>query len=331
MTLPPRHVGIFGNREKPEVRALLPRLVRWIRTEGRRATVARGLGRGTSGPPLATLAGQVDMLLVLGGDGTMLHAARAAARTGVPVFGVNLGGLGFLTESGVESLQPSLRRIFEGDYAVESRLMVEASVRSRSGKTWTAAGLNDAVIHARDRSRVVAMDVRIGKTPAGTLVADGLIVATPTGSTAYSLSAGGPIVNPSVEALLATPISPHTFAFRPLVIGAGETVTASVRPGHAPAAVTVDGQVSRPLAFDDVITFRRSDAQVKVVLLEPGMFYEVLRAKLAWAELPRGRAGTLPRLPGDVARHAESRPSGGTPARTRTRRTRGTRVRAARK
>jgi len=322
MTLPPRHVGIFGNREKPEVRSLLPQLARWIRAEGRRATVARGLSRGASGPPLATLAGRVDMLLVLGGDGTMLHAARAAARTGVPVLGVNLGGLGFLTETGVEALRPALRRLFAGDYSVERRLMVEATVRSRSGKTWSAAGLNDAVIHARDRSRVVAMDVRIGKTSAGTLVADGLIVATPTGSTAYSLSAGGPIVSPSVDALLATPISPHTFAFRPLVIGAGETVTANVRPGHAPAAVTVDGQVSRPLAFDDEVTFRRSDSQVQVVLFEPGMFYEVLRAKLAWAELPRGRAGTLPRLPGDVARRAASRTRSGA---------RGTRVRAARK
>jgi NAD+ kinase len=326
MTLPPRHVGIFGNREKPEVRTLLPALTRWIRNQGRRATVARGLGRGTSGPPLATLAGRVDVLVVLGGDGTMLHAARAAARTGVPLFGINLGGLGFLTETGVESLYPALRRIFAGDFTVEKRLMVEATARSKSGRTWSAAGLNDAVIHARDRSRVVAMDVRIGKTPVGTLVADGLIIATATGSTAYSLSAGGPIVNPSVEALLATPISPHTFAFRPLVIGAGETVTARVRPGHAPAAVTVDGQMSHPLAFDDEVTFRRSSAHVQVVLLEPGMFYEVLRTKLAWAELPRtrtGRAGTLPRLPGEAARRAASRPA--------RRGSRGTRVRAARK
>jgi NAD+ kinase len=311
-------VGIFGNRDKPDVRALLPALARWIRSEGRRATVARGLTPGgTSGPPLAALASRVDMLLVLGGDGTMLHAARAAARSGVPIFGVNLGGLGFLTETGVEALYPALRRLFAGDFVVERRLMVEARVRPRSGAPWTAVGLNDAVIHARDRSRVVAMDVRIGKTPVGTLVADGLIVATPTGSTAYSLSAGGPIVNPSVEALLATPISPHTFAFRPLVIGAGETVTARVRSGHAPAAVTVDGQRSRPLAFDDEITFRRSKSRVQVVLLEPGQFYEVLRTKLAWAELPRTRAGrpdSLPRLAGEAARRA-----------------RGARVRAARK
>lgn len=308
MTLPPRHVGIFGNREKADVRALLPALARWIRAEGRRATIARGLLKvGASGPPLATLASRVDMLLVLGGDGTMLHAARTAARAGVPIFGVNLGGLGFLTETGVESLYPALRRLFAGDFVVEPRLMVEARVRSRSGKIWTAVGLNDAVIHARDRSRVVAMDVRIGRTPVGTLVADGLIVATPTGSTAYSLSAGGPIVSPSVEALLATPISPHTFAFRPLVIGAGETVTARVRSGHAPAAVTVDGQSSRPLAFDDEITFRRSKSHVQVVLLQPGQFYEVLRTKLAWAELPRtreGRPATMPRLPGEAARRA---------------------------
>jgi NAD+ kinase len=329
---PPRHVGIFGNREKPEVRALLPTLTRWIKAQGHRATVARGLTRSaSSGASLAALAGRVDLLLVLGGDGTMLHAARAASRAGVPILGINLGGLGFLTETGVESLYPALHRIFAGDFVVERRLMVEARVRSRSGRAWTAVGLNDAVIHARDRSRVVAMDVRIGRTPVGTLVADGLIVATPTGSTAYSLSAGGPIVSPAVEALLATPISPHTFAFRPLVIGAGETVTARVRAGHAPAAVTLDGQTSRPLAFDDEITFRRSKSHVPVVLLEPGMFYEVLRAKLAWAELPRtraGRAATLPRLPGEAIRRSTaraargSRPAGRAPS---------GRVRAARK
>ena len=294
MTLPPRHVGIFGNRDKAEVRTLLPSLTRWIRAQGRRATIAQGLagsGRGSGpGVPLTKLVRSVDALVVLGGDGTMLHAARAASRAGVPIFGVNLGGLGFLTETGVESLYPALTRLFHGDVEVERRLMIEARVRSaRSGRTWNAVGLNDAVIHARDRSRVVAMDVKVGRTPVGTLVADGLIVATPTGSTAYSLSAGGPIVSPTIEALIATPISPHTFAFRPLLVAAQETVSARVRAGHAPAAVTVDGQQSHPLAWNDEVTFRRSKQHVDLLLLERGTFYEVLRAKLAWAELPRTR------------------------------------------
>jgi len=227
MTFPPRHVGIFGNRDKDEVRALLPSLLRWIHSKGRRSTVDRSLARGVRGAgpgaPLPTLVKRVDVLLVLGGDGAMLHAARAASRTGVPLFGINLGGLGFLTDTNEESLYPVLTRLFRGEFQVERRIMVEAVVRSgRSHRAWTAVGLNDAVIHARDRSRVVAIDIGIGRTPIGTLVADGLIVATPTGSTAYSLSAGGPIVRPTMEALITTPISPHTLAFRPLLVGSDE-------------------------------------------------------------------------------------------------------------
>ena len=289
MTRPPRHVGIFGNRDKADVRTLLPGLTKWIRSKGRQVSVESGIA-GARGVPLASLVKKVDVLLVLGGDGTMLHAARAASKAGVPIFGINLGGLGFLTETSDDTLYPALERLFRGDVHAERRLMIEARVRSRSGRAWSAVGLNDAVIHARDRSRVVAMDVRVGPTPIGTLVADGLILATPTGSTAYSLSAGGPIVAPTIEALIATPISPHTFAFRPLLIHAGESVVARVREGHAPAAVTVDGQQSRPLAWDDEVTFRRAKAHVDLLVLEPGTFYEVLRTKLAWAELPRTRA-----------------------------------------
>ncbi len=293
MTHPPRHVGIFGNREKGEVRALVPALARWIRARGRRVTVERGLAQGLRGAgpgtALSILVRRVDLLLVLGGDGTMLYAARAASRSGVPIFGVNLGGLGFLTQTGEEALYPALTRLFRGAYDVERRMMVEARVRSPKGRAWTALGLNDAVIHARDRSRVIAIDLRIGRTPIGTLVADGLIVATPTGSTAYSLSAGGPIVRPSIEALLATPISPHTLAFRPLLVGADETVGARVRHGHAPAALTVDGQLSRRLSATDEVTIRRAKSRVDLVVLEPGSFYEVLRTKLAWAALPHSR------------------------------------------
>jgi len=294
MTLPPRHVGIFGNRDKDEVRALLPSLLRWIHSKGRRATVDRSLARGVRGAgpgvPLTTLVKRVDVLLVLGGDGAMLHAARAASRTGVPIFGINLGGLGFLTDTNEESLYPVLTRLFRGEFQVERRIMVEAVVRSGgTQRAWMAVGLNDAVIHARDRSRVVAIDIGIGRTPIGTLVADGLIVATPTGSTAYSLSAGGPIVRPTMEALITTPISPHTLAFRPLLVGADESVRVRVRSGHAPTAITVDGQLARNLAANDEVTIRRAKSHVDLLVLERGSFYEVLRSKFAWAELPRSR------------------------------------------
>jgi len=296
MTLPPRHVGVFGNAGKPEVRAILPTLLRAIQAKGRRATVERALARATRGAgaglPLRTLATQVDVLLVLGGDGTMLAASRAASQTGVPMFGINMGGLGFLTDTHRESMKKALTRLFAGEHQVERRMMVEATVKpARGGRAWTATGLNDAVIHARDRSRVVAIDVGIGRTPIGTLVADGLIVATPTGSTAYSLSAGGPIVRPTIEALVTTPISPHTLAFRPLLIGADEAVRARIRGGHAPAAITVDGQLSRQLQTTDEVLIRRAKTHVNLLVLERGSFYGVLRAKFGWAELPRARRG----------------------------------------
>jgi NAD+ kinase len=291
MIRPPRHVGIVGNRGKDGVRALLPPLVRWIEAQGRRVSVERTLGRGIRGTgrglTFATVARRSDVLLVLGGDGTMLHTARAA-REGLPLLGVNLGGLGFLTETGVGSLYPALTRLFRGQYAIERRIMVEATVRSARGKRiWSAAGLNDAVIHPRDRSRVIAMDIWIGATPIGTLVADGLIVATPTGSTAYSLSAGGPIVRPVVEALIATPISPHTLTFRPLLVGADETIRIALRGGHPRAMLTLDGQVTRLVKPGEEIEIRRARRRVSLVALRPGSFYDVLRTKFAWAQPPR--------------------------------------------
>ncbi len=294
MIRPPRHLGIVGNREKEGVRALLPPLVQWVKQQGRRVSLERGLARGIrgvgAGVSLDALAGRCDALLVLGGDGTMLAAARAASAAGVPILGVNLGGLGFLTETAQESLYPALSRVLQGRFELERRTMVEATVRGpRSKKAWSEVGLNDAVIHPSERSRVIAMDLRIGTKEIGTLVGDGLIVATPTGSTAYSLSAGGPIVRPTVEALLATPISPHTVTWRPLVVGGGETIRLRLRSGHPRASLTIDGQIARTVTPSDEITIRRARRATSLIVLEPDSFYEVLRTKLAWATSPRGR------------------------------------------
>ena len=290
MTLPPRHVGIFGNRDKDEVRALLPSLLRWIHSKGRRATVERGLARGVRGAgpgaPLSTLVTRVDVVLVLGGDGAMLHAARAASRTGVPIFGINLGGLGFLTDTNEESLYPVLMRLFRGEFQVERRIMVEAVVRSaRNARAWTAVGLNDAVIHARDRSRVVAIDIRIGRTPIGTLVADGLIVATPTGSTAYSLSAGGPIIHPRLGALLIAPICPHTLTMRPLVVPDSSRIEMILKTDDSEVYLTLDGQVGHPLRPLDRVRVRRGRHPVLMVRRQDRHpYFEVLRHKLHWGE-----------------------------------------------
>jgi NAD+ kinase len=298
----PRHLGIVGNRGKGGVRALLPPLVRWIRAQGRTVSLERSLARGISGlgkgVSLERLVRRVDAILVLGGDGTLLHAARAASEAGVPILGVNLGGLGFLTETAQASLYSALARVFAGSFSIERRMMVEARVRRapltptrrKRGATavWTAIALNDAVIHPSDRSRVIAIDVSIGKKSVGTLIGDGLIVATPTGSTAYSLSAGGPIVRPTIEALLATPISPHTLAWRPLLVGAGETLSLRLRAGHPRANLTLDGQITRAVSPDDEIQVRRARRHAPLIVFERDSFYDVLRTKLAWAAEPRG-------------------------------------------
>jgi NAD+ kinase len=288
MTLPPRRIGIVGNREKKGARALLPALVRWLRErdlevvlEKGIAAAVRGFGKGTS---LKSLVARVDAVLVLGGDGTFLAAAREAARQDVPILGVNLGGLGFLTETAESDLYSALERLVAGDVEIEPRMMVEARVDSKKGKArWTECGLNDVVIHQSDESRMVHLELRIGRTPIGTLAADGLIVATPTGSTAYSLSAGGPIVEPTLEALLATPICPHSLAFRPLLVGADEKLRVRVGRDVNRARLTVDGQISRPLAAGDDIEIRRAKSRVSMLSLKRESFYEVLREKLAWA------------------------------------------------
>jgi len=296
MTRPPRHLGIVGNRGKEGVRALLPPLVRWIGEQGRLVSVERTLLRGVkglgAGVTFATLCRRADALLVLGGDGTMLNTAREA-RNGLPLLGVNLGGLGFLTETGAEALYPALTRLFHGHFEIERRMMVEATIRSARGtRTWSAVGLNDAVIHPRDRSRVLGLDIWIDTTPIGTLMADGLIVASPTGSTAYSLSAGGPIVRATVEALIATPISPHTLTFRPLLVGADERIRIAFRPGHPRATLTLDGQVTRLIRPGDGIEIRKARRHVSLITLRHGSFYDVLRTKFAWAHSPRSARTT---------------------------------------
>jgi len=286
MTLPPRRVGIVGNREKKGARALIPALARWMREHQIKILLEKGISgavRGMgAGVPLRSLASRVDAILVLGGDGTFLAAAREAALADVPILGVNLGGLGFLTETAESDLYPALERLLQGDVEIEPRMMVEARVRSRKSKEpWTETGLNDAVIHQSDESRMVQLDLRIGSTSIGTLAADGLIVATPTGSTAYSLSAGGPIIRPTIEGLLATPICPHSLAFRPLLVSAQEKIRVRVGQNVNRARLTIDGQVSRPLQAGDEVEIRRAKARVSMISLRRESFNEALPEKLA--------------------------------------------------
>lgn len=233
------------------------------------------------------LATEVDMVLVLGGDGTLLSMADriGASGSGIPILGVNFGSLGFLTEVTLPELYRSLEAAVTGRAYLEERIMLKMTIFRGDEESATAIALNDAVVTKTTRSRMIDLSVHVGDEFVTRVKADGLIVATPTGSTAYNLSAGGPIVQPSVDALLLTPIAPHTLTNRPIVIPASSTVRVhpNLEEGDE-VSVTLDGQTSFPLDRGDAVIVRRAPHPIRLVRPSTRSYFEVLRTKLKWGE-----------------------------------------------
>jgi NAD+ kinase len=235
----------------------------------------------------ATLAAAVDMVVVLGGDGTLLGMADCIgeAGSGIPILGVNFGSLGFLTEVTLPELYRSLEAALSGRARVEDRLMLRATT-VRGGRTFARSiALNDAVITKTARSRMIDLSVYVGDEFVTRVKADGLIIATPTGSTAYNLAAGGPIVQPNVDALLLTPIAPHTLTNRPVVIPSTSPVR--VQPNmedRDEVFLTIDGQQGFQLLAGDEVTVRRGDRPLRLIKPSSRSYFEVLRTKLKWGE-----------------------------------------------
>ncbi|HOB91242.1 MAG: NAD(+)/NADH kinase [Bacillota bacterium] len=227
----------------------------------------------------------LDMLVVLGGDGSLLAAARLAASFGVPILGVNLGHLGFLSAVEGENALDAIIAVQRGEYYVEQRMMLEALVERGGEVVGKFTGLNDAVLNKSGFSRMLTIDISVGSEYVQTVPADGVIVCTPTGSTAYSLSAGGPIVNPLFECLVVTPICPHTLYSRSQVISGDEEVRISVTTSGQDTVLTVDGQVGHRLSSDDQVRVRRSPWSARFVRFPGHSFYRILREKLR--ERPR--------------------------------------------
>jgi len=275
-------VSLIANLSKPNAQAILLEGVEWLQRRGVSVAVSLDLvphaPKGTPAFPENELSQHGEMLLAMGGDGTMLRAARIVGRSGKPVLGINLGSLGFLTEISLEDLYPTLERVLAGDYRLEHRMVLEAVVE-RSGQTFYA--LNDAVIRAP--SRIVEMEVTLDGQYVSNYMADGLIVSTPTGSTAYSLACGGPILHPTMETLVVTPICPHTLAIRPMIVSASQTVEATVHCKMEEPLITADGQVSQNILSGDRIAFRKASHTIPLVRTTGKTFYEILRAKLKWA------------------------------------------------
>jgi NAD+ kinase len=228
----------------------------------------------------------VDAMLTLGGDGTLLRAARLVHDRAVPILGVNLGRLGFLTCCPASQLEEALRRLASGDYVVEARMTLDARVTDVTGgerQRWRA--LNDVVLHKGGFARVVTVRIEVDGEAVGHFSADGVVISTPTGSTAYNLSAGGPVVVPTLETILLAPVSAHTLALRPLVLPADSVVSVRGNGGPDELLVTVDGQVGCTFGAADTLIIRRSSAPVSIVRFPEISFFSTMREKLHWGGL----------------------------------------------
>jgi len=294
--MPLSQISRVGIVAKSHLRAAVPHLVdiaAWLRArsiepifESATAALMPSADSHVAAEKLA-LVGMVDMVVVLGGDGTLLSMADciAAAGKSIPILGVNFGSLGFLTEVTLPELYPALDTVIAGQARVEERMMLASTVR-RSRETFTAyIALNDVVVTKTARARMIDLSVSVGDEFVTRVKADGLIVATPTGSTAYNLAAGGPIVQPAVDALVLTPIAPHTLTNRPIIIPASATVR--VQPhmdSRDEVFVTFDGQAGFQLEEGDEISVRRADRTLRLIHPSTRSYFEVLRQKLKWGE-----------------------------------------------
>jgi len=279
-------IGILTKPQIPEIRPLLEKLLDWLGRKEKAALVGSSSGEyfheGTQ-PIDEQIAAEADLVLVLGGDGTMLRAARLVEERSVPILGVNLGGLGFLTESTIETMYDSLEKIFAQEFYVDHRLRLQGHIRHQNGEQEQRTALNDAVISKGISGRMIATSIQVDKQFVTTLRGDGLIVASPTGSTAYSMSAGGPILDPSLETLVLTPISPHTLTHRPLLVPSHVSLEIELT-SHEGGTVTFDGQIGIALEHEDTLTISASPHRTRLIRFPDRTYYDVLRNKLKWGD-----------------------------------------------
>jgi NAD+ kinase len=288
-------IGVVANKRKPEMEDLVGNVIVWLKAKGIRPAIwddlSDLLGEGEF-VSLEVMAEDSDVVVALGGDGTLLRAARAVGDRRTPILGVNVGSLGFLTEVTLPEMYEALEEIVSDGYKCQERMNVDAAVLRGGEQVASYTALNDMVINKGALSRVIELKTAIDCNYLATYTADGLIVSTPTGSTAYSLSAGGPIVNPLMEALIATPICPHTLAVRPMILAPDQELSVDLWAGYSchgepEVTLTVDGQVGFNLVTGDRIVFSRSERRTRLVSSGYRTFYEVLRQKLKWGDTRR--------------------------------------------
>jgi NAD+ kinase len=283
-----RAAGIICKPIPEMVSAVVPGLRKWLH-EHRIEVFIDEQTQSMVGPNGTTLSREelvdrVDLLIVLGGDGTLLAVARALAGRNVPILAVNLGGLGFLTSVTLDELYPVLESILAGRHSTSERMMLEAEIIHSNKPAERLTALNDAVANKAALARMLDLDVHVDQHHVGRYRADGLIIATPTGSTAYSLAAGGPIIHPDIDAFVITPICPHMLTNRPLVIPDTARVEVRFPATGEPVFLTIDGQIGFQLQPQDRVVITKASTKVQVVRPPHKTYYEILRSKLRWGE-----------------------------------------------
>lgn len=286
-----KRVGIVLKPHQPDALRTLCELATWLRErnieliggpEIERESIEHETGCAVKEVPDDRLADSVDLILVLGGDGTMISTARMLGDRGVAVLGVNYGGLGYLAEFRIEELYVALESILTGDYRVDQRVMLAVELMRGDEQITHSRVLNDVVINKYALARIIEIEAYMDRQFVNSFRADGLIVSTPTGSTAYNLSAGGPVIYPSMQAVVVTPICPFTLSNRPIVIPDDSVIELVLKTGNEDVALTLDGQVGFPLKAEDRVVIRKSRTTFKLVQPANRNYFEVLRDKLRW-------------------------------------------------
>jgi NAD+ kinase len=286
-----RRIGVVGKGQGADLEAILVRLAEWAKAhEVELYAEESSLPATVHFGPL-TADQDLDLLLALGGDGTLLRTARLRAGQEIPVLGVNMGQLGFLTAAQADDMETVLDQVLAGDHHLDVRFTLEARVMHEGGAPGDHfLALNDFAIHKGGVARVTHLDLSVGvgdgRDEIGSFSGDGVILATPTGSTAYSLSAGGPIVVPDMECIVVTPIAPHSLSVRPLVVSAAESIEIRPKARTEELVLTVDGQFGRALEEGDTVHVRRGEIGIPLVRFRGQTFFTTLRRKLNWAAPP---------------------------------------------
>ncbi len=295
-----KRIGIIAKKNKPETIPIARSLVAWFQTRKIEVYVEEEMGNflfdsGSSlpvGPAFSDgsvhsverseIPNHVEMIIVLGGDGTLLSVARLVRDYEVPILGVNLGGLGFLTEITLEELYRVLERIIQGDFVTNERVVLNAAVIRRGEKMAEFTVLNDAVINKGALARIIDLETTINGEYLTTFKSDGLIISTPTGSTAYNLSAGGPIVYPSLHSIIITPICPHTLTNRPIMVPDDVEIRVILKAKQQEVILTLDGQQGFSLEFEDMVEVKKAESRILLIKSPYRHYFEVLREKLKW-------------------------------------------------